>query len=104
MTSFVRVQKAWERLGVSRTTFYEKFIKTNRRLVKPLGDKRVSAPSAVSRRSSRPSWRRSWQSKGKAMSKEANMPSIIRSKEVMERIKPQEPRRRSLPRAKPEAL
>ena len=30
VTRFVRVKKAWERLGVCRTTFYEKFIKTNR--------------------------------------------------------------------------
>ncbi len=42
------VRKPWERLGISRSRFYEHFINTGRlRLVKPLGDKRPNSPSAV---------------------------------------------------------
>ena len=46
MVSFIR--KPWERLGISRSRFYEKFIKTGRlKLVKPLGSERKNSPSAV---------------------------------------------------------
>ena len=48
MTTFVPKKVAVKRLGVSNTSFYDLFVKPGRiRLVKPCGNARPNAPSAV---------------------------------------------------------